>query len=80
MVTNDFRPLQTLIPLPSDGMVHVEPGQPVLPAIERALALRRERPELLEENVRFLERYLDRGLYSRRRPELWERFAAQLPR
>jgi hypothetical protein len=80
LVTSDFRPLQTLVPLPQDGMVHVEPGQPVLPAIERALALRRERPELLEENVRFLERYLERGLYSRRRPELWERFLAQLPR
>jgi hypothetical protein len=80
IVTTDFRPLQTLIPLPEDGMVHVEPGQPVLPAIERALALRRDRPELLEENVRFLERYLERGMYSRRRPELWERFVGQLPR
>jgi hypothetical protein len=80
VVTNDFRPIRTLIPLPVDGMVHVEPGQPVLPAIERALALRRDRPELLEENVRFLERYLDRGLYSRGRPLLWERFASQLPR
>jgi hypothetical protein len=79
IVTSDFRPLRTLIPLPDEGMVHVEPGQPVLPAIERALALRRERPGLLEENVRFLERYLDRGMYSRRRPELWERFMAQLP-
>jgi hypothetical protein len=80
VVTNDFRPLRTLIPLPDEGMVHVEPGQPVLPAIERALALRREHPELLEENVGFLERYLERGMYSRRRPELWERFVAQLPR
>jgi len=80
IVTSDFRPMRTLIPLPSEGMVHVEAGQPVLPAIERALALRREQPGLLEENVRFLERYLDRGLYSRRRPELWERFVAQLPR
>jgi hypothetical protein len=80
IVTSDFRPLQTLIPLPGDGMVHVEPGEPILPAIERALALRRQRPELLEENVRFLERYLDRGMYSRRRPELWDRFVAQLPR
>jgi hypothetical protein len=79
VVTNDFRPIETLIPLPSEGMVHVEPGQPVLPAIEEALRLRRERPELLEENVCFLERYLDQGLYSRRRPALWERFIAQLP-
>jgi hypothetical protein len=80
VVTSDLRPIQTLIPLPNDGMVHVEPGQPVLPAIERALVLRRERPELLEENLAFLERYLERGMYSRRRPLLWERFLAQLPR
>ncbi len=80
IVTNDFRPITTLIPLPDEGMIHVEPHQPVLPAIERALALRRERPEVLEENVRFLERFLDRGMYSRRRPALWERFLAQLPR
>jgi hypothetical protein len=80
IVTNDFRSLDTLVPLPMEGMVHVEPGQPVLPAIEQALRLRRERPELLEENVRLLERWLNQGLYSRRRPELWERFLAQLPR
>ena len=80
IVTSDFRSLQTLIPLPDQGMVHVEANVPVVPAIERALALRRDRPELLEENVRFLERYLERGMYSRRRPELWERFVAQLPR
>jgi hypothetical protein len=80
IVTTDFRHIQTLIPLPDEGMVHVEPGQPVVPAIEQALRLRRERPGLLEENVRLLERYLDQGLYSRRRPLLWERFAAQLPR
>lgn len=79
LVTSDLRSIDTLVPLPRDGMVHVEPGAPVLPAIERALALRRERPEVLEENVRFLERWLDRGMYSRRRPELWRRFLAQLP-
>jgi hypothetical protein len=79
VVTCDFRRIHTLIPLPNEGMIHVEPREPVLPAIERALALRRERPELLEENVRFLERWLERARYSRRRPALFERFVAQLP-
>jgi hypothetical protein len=79
IVTSDFHPIDTLIPLPKDGMVHVATGQPVVPAIEQALRWRRERPEILEENLRFLERYLDRGMYSRRRPQLWERFLAQLP-
>ncbi|HEU4383999.1 MAG TPA: hypothetical protein VFR85_10935 [Anaeromyxobacteraceae bacterium] len=79
IVTCDMRRIHTLVPLPREGMVHVEPGQPVLPAIERALALRRELPEILEENVRFLERWLERGMYTRRRPELFERFLTQLP-
>jgi hypothetical protein len=80
VVTSDFRRLDLLVPLPLDGMIHVPEGEPVVPAIERALALRRDRPELLEENVRSLERWLERGMYSRRRPELFERFLAQLPR
>ena len=79
IVTCDLRRIHTLVPLPREGMIHVEPGQPVLPAIERALSLRRDHPEILEENVRFLERWLDRGMYSRSRPELFERFLAQLP-
>jgi len=78
-VTCDLRRLDTLVPLPRDGMIHVGPGEPVVPAIERALRLRAERPELLEENVRFLERWLERGMYSRCRPALFERFLAQLP-
>ena len=80
VVTCDLRGLDTLVPLPRDGLVQVGPGEPVVPAIERALELRRERPELLAENVRFLERFLESGMYSRRRPELFERFLAQLPR
>lgn len=79
VVTSDFRRIRMLVPLPVDNMVHVESGQPLLPAVERALALRREHPELPEENIRFLERHLHHGMYSRKRPELFERFLAQLP-
>jgi hypothetical protein len=79
VVTSDFRPIHMLVPLPIQNMIHVEPGQPVIPAIEQALELRRRRPEVVEENIQFLERYLYRGMYSRRRPELFERFVAQLP-
>ncbi|MFN2316327.1 MAG: hypothetical protein ABR602_06550, partial [Gemmatimonadales bacterium] len=79
VVTSDFRPIRTLVPLPKANMIHVPRGQSVLPAIEAALALRRDRPEVLDANIQFLERFLDRGLYSRRRPELYERFLSQLP-
>lgn len=79
VVTSDFRPIRTLVPLPKATMIHVERGQSVLPAVEAALALRRERPDVLDANIRFLERFLDRGMYSRRRPELYERFLSQLP-
>ena len=79
VVTCDFRQIHTLVPLPKKNMIHVEPGQSVLPAIEQGLKLRREQPQILEENLQFLERFLDRGMYSRRRPELYERFLSQLP-
>jgi hypothetical protein len=79
VVTSDFRPIRTLVPLPVNNMIHVEPGQSVLPAIEQGLKLRREKPQILQENILFLERYLDRGMYSRHRPELYERFLSQLP-
>ena len=78
VVSADFRNVRTLIPLPIDGMVHVPDRAPVTEAIDRALALRREHPELMEENVRFLERFLEYGDYSRNKPELMDRFMAQL--
>lgn len=79
VVTSDHRPIRTLIPLPKANMIHVERAQSVVPAIEAALALRRDRPDILDANIRFLERFLDRGMYSRQRPELYERFLSQLP-
>ena len=60
-------------------MLHVKDHESVLPAIDQALRLQDETPERLEENIRFLERYLDSGAYSRKRPALLDRFLGQLP-
>jgi hypothetical protein len=78
VVTCDFRQIRTLIPLPLDGMIHVPEGASVLAPIDRALALRRQCPELAQANIRFLEQYLHDSDYTRRKPELMDRFLAQL--
>jgi hypothetical protein len=78
VVTCDFRQVRTLIPLPIDGMVHVPDGEPVLESIDRALALRRQSPEIAEANIRYLEQFLQDGDYSRNKPELMDRFLTQL--
>jgi hypothetical protein len=77
-VSCDMRHSRTLIPLPLEGMVHVPDGASVMPAIDEALALERRSPDIREANVQFLERYLHYGDYSRKKPELMDRFMAQL--
>ena len=67
-----------LVPLPVHNMIHVADDQPVLPAIDQALELRDRRPEITEENVCFLERYLYYGDYSRKRPVLMDKFMSQI--
>jgi hypothetical protein len=78
VVTCDLRHVRTLIPLPLENMVHVSDGASVLASIDRALAQRSESPELAEANIRFLEQYLQDGDYTRQKPELMDRFLAQL--
>jgi hypothetical protein len=78
VVTIDYRERDMLVPLPSEGVVHVADGASVLPAVREALELSRRRPELGEQTFAHLERYLRFAAYSRRRPALLERFVAQL--
>lgn len=78
VVTIDYRERDMLVPLPTEGMVHVADGASVLPAVREAMELSRRRPGLGEENVAHLERYLRFGAYSSRRPALMERFISQL--
>ena len=79
VATTDMRSIDTLVPLPNEGMIHIADHKPVVPAIRQAIALGEQLPEIIDDNIAFLERYLSRGAYSRRRPELLDRFMAQLP-
>ena len=74
VVSNDLSDIELLIPLPPDGIVQVRDNESVVPAVERALALYDESPEILESNVEYIERWFDRGTYSRRRHDLIDRF------
>jgi hypothetical protein len=78
VVTIDFTKRDMLIPLPTEGMVHVPDGASVVPYVRQAIELSRQRPTLGEENYAHLERYLRFGNYSRSRTELINRFTAQL--
>ncbi|MFM7843183.1 MAG: glycosyltransferase [Planctomycetota bacterium] len=78
VVSNDLSDYEFLIPFPRDGMVEVAAGASVVPAIERALTLATEHPQLAEENQAYLNRWLDRGHYSRSRHEMLDRFMAEL--
>ena len=78
VVTIDFREREMLVPFPNEGMVHVPDGASVVPAVHEALRWSRDRPQLGRKNVAHLERYLRHGQYSHSRPELMQRFLAQL--
>ncbi|BBO30640.1 hypothetical protein [Lacipirellula parvula] len=78
LATIDYRERDMLIPLPSEGVVHVPDGAPVLPAVHKALELSRRTPRLGEQHFTHLEQYLRFGAYSSRRPALLNRFTAQL--
>ena len=78
LVSSDFRNIRTLIPLPLQNMVHVVGRDSVLPALENALQMRRDNPGIAEESLRFLERYLHDGDYSRKKPALMDMFMQQI--
>ena len=67
-----------LIPLPRDSVLMVPDRAPVTPFVRRALALQRECPDMVQDAVRFLERYLHDGSYSRHKPLVMDRFLQQL--
>jgi hypothetical protein len=78
LVTIDFRNRDMLVPLPTEGVVHVPDGAPVVPYIREALDLHRRQPIIGHANIAHLEQYLCLGNYSRSRPKLIERFTLQL--
>lgn len=78
VVSNDLSHYEFLIPFPRDGMVEVPDGESVVGGIEEALEMQEKQPDLAERNVQQLDRWLDQGLYSRRRPQTLARFWAQI--
>ncbi|MFM9962345.1 MAG: hypothetical protein ACKV2Q_14120 [Planctomycetaceae bacterium] len=78
LVSTDFRPVRTLIPLPLDNMLHVADHASVVPVIEAALERRASEPSLRLQNIEFLETYLQDGDYHRRKPRLMDEFLTQL--
>jgi hypothetical protein len=78
VVTIDFRQRDLLVPLPTEGVIHVPDGASVIPYIREALSLSRKRPTIGQQNIAHLEQYLRFGNYARSRRLLIERFIAQL--
>lgn len=78
LVSTDFRRVRTLIPLPLQNMIHVDDHAPVLPAIGAALQRFEQEPHLRQQNIDFLETYLQDGDYCRHKDRLMEEFLAQL--
>lgn len=79
VVSNDLSHYDFLIPFPRDAMVEVGDREAVVPAIERALTLLENSPTIVDENRKTLDRWLDRGKYSRRCPDTLDRFFGQIP-
>ena len=77
-IPTDLRRARTLIPMPLDKMVHVGQHEPIVPAVQRALEMRRRHPQMAAENIDFLEQFLDYGDYTRRKPALMDLFLDQL--
>jgi hypothetical protein len=78
VVSNDLSHYDFLIPFPRDAMVEVGDREAVVPAIERALTLLEDSPTIVDENRKTLDRWLDRGKYSRRCPDTLDRFFGQI--
>ena len=79
VVCSDLSNIELLLPLPKEGVIDVGEGEAIVPAVERALALYEHCPEIGQQNLEHMERWLDRGAYSRSRVELLDRFFSFLP-
>lgn len=78
VVSNDLSHFEFLVPLPREGIVEVPDGQPVVDSVDRALKRGEREPDLAEHNIASLEKWMDAGAYSKKRPALLDRFMAQL--
>lgn len=77
-VSVNFKDAKMLIPLPIDGMVHVEPGESSVCGVEIAIKMLRDSPTIPLENFNFTEQFLTDGHYDKKKKMLISRFMAQL--
>ena len=77
VVGSDLRDKRLLVPVPNDNLVWVRDDESVIGHIEQAFRLLKDRPRIAENNLDFLDRYLDGGGYSPKRPLVFERFVRQ---
>jgi len=80
VVSNDLSHYEFLVPFPRETMVEVGDNEPVTPAIDRALSMLEQSPNIALENRKYLGRWLDRGKYSCRCKDTLDRFFGQLDR
>ena len=78
VVSGSLHGVQTLPTLPTAQMAMVADHAPIAAAVDEALALWRERADRRAAARERLEQQLHLGRWSRRRPEPYERFCAQL--
>lgn len=78
VVSNDLSNYEFLIPFPRETMVEVPDGESVVPSIDKALSMRETNPEIIEHNLRYLDRWLDKAHYSADCPDTLDRFMAEL--
>ncbi|MCH2128354.1 MAG: hypothetical protein MK179_04375 [Pirellulaceae bacterium] len=77
VISTDFSQARMLIPFPQENVQMVPDHAAVTPFVELALAQQTDANEMAEHSVGILERYLQDGVYSRRRPLLMDRFLHQ---
>jgi hypothetical protein len=78
VVSNDLSHFEFLIPFPRETMVEVADSESVVPAMDRALSMLEQSPDIPAVNRAHLDRWLDRGKYSSRCTDTLDRFLGQI--
>jgi hypothetical protein len=78
VVSNELCHYEFLIPFPRELMVEVADDVSVVSAIDQALAIANACPDTTSKNRDYLDRWLDRGKYSRACKDTLDRFMSDL--
>jgi len=77
VVSTDIRETELLIPLPIDRMILVPDHAQLLPYIERAMLVRNDHPDWIQQNQTDMNQYLEHNQYNRNRPKVLDLFLSQ---